>query len=310
MATKIIKGISSIPKFSDVINATLGKFDGFHVGHQKILNQLTQLKNSNSGKTIVISFSPNPVEILNPGVNYPFITTLDQRLDLLSEYGVDYYCILEFSLEFSKMPAEDFLQNILIDKLNVQNLLIGNDAAVGYKKKGDASFIKNHFEEQNRSVKILSFDKHNDSKVSSGWLRSAIDAGDLETFHKLTNRNYVMQSVVAHGDKRGRELGFPTANLEDNNQKMPAAGIYATKVTINGVTHNSVTSVGVRPTFKGKNKVVEVHILDYPFQEIYGETIDVEFIRFLRAELKYNSVEDLCRQIEVDISNSRSALKQ
>lgn len=306
MSLKLVRSIDGFDNTQPAVIA-VGKFDGMHSGHQQIFARMQELQKDGL-KSVVFSLFPPPEVILNPQADPEFITTIRQRISLIEKYGVDVYFLKRFTKSFSEISAEDFINHFLIKQLNVQHLLIGADAAFGHNRRGNAEMIKQLFIKAGRTVEQLPTTLYNGSRVGTYWLRSAMHAGDVSTFRALAGRNFSMDSIVVHGDGRGREIGFPTANLENCGQIMPANGIYATRVKLKDQVFDSVTSVGVRPTFDNGRKVVEVHILDFN-QDLYGQRLELEFIQYLRAELKYRDIQSLCRQIEVDIENARKILK-
>ena len=308
--TLLYRDISNLSAIEPAFCAALGKFEGMHIGHQKILKRLGDISKEKSLPSVLISFYPNPNKIFHPERNYPGIATLRQRVEILREFGVDYLLLLRFSLKFSKVTAEDFINKDILSSLNVKHLLIGEDARVGHKRLGTPEVIRELMSQAGSECETISFADYLGEKVASGWVREVIAAGDFKSFRKLTGRNYIVDSRIVKGDGRGHDLGFPTANLKKNNQVLPLAGIYVTKATMDGKTYPSVTSVGYRPTFSGKDKIVEVHIIDFPDTNIYGKRMSLEFIDFLRAEVKYDNIPDLVRQIKLDVENARNCLKE
>lgn len=306
--TKLIRSFTNLQNNQKPVIASLGKFDGLHLGHQEILRKLKEEK-TEKNLSLLISFYPNPANILNPLAKVPVISSLKQRLRIFNEYAIDYYLLLRFDYKFSRITAEEFVQKILFRDLKVNHLVIGEDAAVGYQRKGTVKFIKDEFEQAKKIIEVVSFNEYQRSKISTNWLRQALFSGDLETFKKLSGRNYIFDSKIIAGDGRGHQLGFPTANLKNTGQLLPFSGIYATRAYIDGEMINSVSSVGVRPTFNGKDKIIEVHLIDFPDKNVYGKRIELEFVRLLRTELKYDQVSDLIRQIRLDIENAKEVLE-
>ena len=285
---------------------TIGVFDGVHQGHRHLLRQVVQLAGDRYVPT-VITFSNRPITVLRPGTEPSYLTTLDQRVDLIKQQGIELFVCLEFTLELAQVTAADFAK-VLAESLNMKGLVLGPDSAVGKDRQGDLAFMQQQGEQLGfwaRSVEPFEIEGQ---PVKSRRIRDAVSNGNMAVCPELLGRNHLLSGVVVLGDQRGRTLGFPTANLEvDPQLLLPGDGIYATWAIIDGERHQSATSIGVRPTFGLSNRLVEVFVMDFS-DDIYGKTIGVEFIKKVRDQEKFDGLDELVKQINQDVDDCRQVL--
>ena len=285
---------------------TIGVFDGVHQGHRHLLRQVVQLAGDRYVPT-VITFSNRPVTVLRPGTEPSYLTTLDQRVDLIKQQGIELVVCLEFTLELAQVTAADFAK-VLAESLKMKGLVLGPDSAVGKDRQGDLAFMQQQGEQLGfwaRSVEPFEIEGQ---PVKSRRIRDAVSNGNMAVCPELLGRNHLLSGVVVLGDQRGRTLGFPTANLEvDPQLLLPGDGIYATWAIIDGERHQSATSIGVRPTFGLSNRLVEVFVMDFS-DDIYGKTIGVEFIKKVRDQEKFDGLDELVKQINQDVDDCRQVL--
>ena len=287
---------------------TVGVFDGVHLGHCHLLKRLVKLSKPHLLPT-VLTFSNHPITVLRPGTRVSYLTSSQQRARLLTDQGVELIVNLEFTPELSQVSAEDFAKT-LVDSLRMRGLVLGPDAALGRNRQGDFDFLRQLGAELGfwvESVEPLLLDG---AIVKSRNIREGLSRGEITACAKLLNRNYTLEGQVVIGDRRGTELGFPTANLSiDSEIVLPGDGIYATWAFIGGVRHPSATSIGVRPTFGLSERLLEVHVIDFD-HDIYGETMCVEFVSKLRDQETFENVKELVDQINQDVADSRQILAQ
>ena len=285
---------------------TIGVFDGVHLGHQHLLQQLTRLAQPDYLPT-VFTFTNHPITVLRPGTQVRYITTPEQRTRLLKAQGIQLVVGLEFTLEDSRVTARDFA-TILVETLGMKGLLMGPDSAVGHNRQGDINFLRQLSPQLGFWVEEVQPLVLDGSPVQSRRIREAIWCGDVEAGTRLLGRNFSLAGKVVLGDRRGRDLGFPTANLEiDPEVIIPGDGIYATWAIIDGVRHPSATSIGVRPTFGPGERLVEAYVMDFD-ADLYGKHLCVEFVRKLRDQEHFSTVDALVDQINRDVADCRLAL--
>ena len=287
---------------------TVGVFDGVHLGHCHLLKRLVQLSSPHLLPT-VLTFSNHPITVLRPGTRVSYLTSSQQKARLIKDQGVELIVSLGFTTEFSQVSAEDFVK-MLVDLLHMRGLVLGPDAALGRDRQGDFDFLRQVGADMGfwvESVEPLLLDG---VVIKSRSIREDLGRGEVAACAKLLNRKYSLEGQVVIGDRRGTELGFPTANLSiDSEIVLPGDGIYATWAFIDGVRYPSATSIGVRPTFGLSERLLEVHIIDFN-HDIYGETMCVEFVSKLRDQETFQSVEELVNQINQDVADSRQVLAQ
>lgn len=287
---------------------TIGSFDGVHIGHRQLIDQLTAGAHNVGAPAVVITFHPHPAVVLR-GLQGPiYLTTPEQKAQLLGNSGVDVVITYPFSKEVSQTSAKDFVQS-LHAHLGIKHLWIGHDFALGRNREGDVNALRGFGEELGFQVHEVSAYQNQDQVVSSSLIRKNLEQGDLDGANRLLDRSYALTGKVEQGDQRGRELGFPTANIAvDKNIVVPGAGIYASWVTVDGKTYQGASSIGVRPTFEGDGETkVETFILDFD-QDIYDQEITITFEHRLRDELKFDSIEALVEQIDQDVIETRRLL--
>ena len=287
---------------------TVGVFDGVHLGHCHLLQRLVQLSKPHLQPT-VLTFSNHPVTVLRPGAQVSYLTSPQQKASLIKDQGVELVVSLEFTPELAQVSARDFAK-ALVDQLGMRGLVLGPDAAIGRDREGTASFLKRAGDEMGfwvESVEPLAFDG---TVVKSRSIREGLSRGEVAACAKLLNRNYSLEGQVIEGDRRGTELGFPTANLRlENEIILPGDGIYATWAFVGGERHPSATSIGVRPTFGLSERLMEVHVMDFA-RDIYGQPMCVEFASKLRDQEAFQSAEALVQQINKDVADSRRVLAE
>ncbi len=291
---------------------TVGTFDGVHLGHQAILRYLVQRARSNGGNSVVVSFDPHPREVIT-GKPVPLLTTIDERAELLEELGLDRFIVIPFTKEFAKLSAEDFVEKILVGRIGLKEIVIGYDHGFGRGRGGDAKLLAALGEKLGFTVDVIPPQVVERHVVSSTEIRTLlIDEGDVSEAARLLGRPYALTGTVVEGARRGRTIGFPTANLAvDHPRKVvPRIGVYAVLVTLeDGVTTlGGMMNIGRRPTFGDTGRHLEVHLLEFE-GDLYGSTLRIEFVERLRDEQKFASVEALVEQLSRDRERCMTALK-
>ena len=286
---------------------TIGIFDGVHLGHQHLLTQLRSMALQEGLVPCVLTFRNHPRAVLAPGADVAYITPLEERISRLRDAGVERVVDLEFTLELSQLSAREFL-SLLNGHMNMRGLVVGPDFAMGYNRDGTIPVIKGIGADLGFWVRTVDPLYLGEGVVKSSAIRGAIAGGDVAGASRLLGRTYSLTGTVVHGERRGSTLGFPTANLEvEPTTMVPENGIYATWATIDGQRYPSATNVGVRPTFGSGPKLVEVFIMDFD-QDIYGKALNVEFVERQREELAFGSVDELVRQMKLDVEQAREIL--
>ena len=308
VATRIIHNLAELhaPLKNPVL--TIGNFDGVHRGHLALFERVKIRAKAIGGLSAVMTFQPHPLKIMKPEKAPRLITPTAQKLTLISQSGIDTIFCLPFDRTFAAISAEDFVRNILVQKIGVKELVVGYDYTFGHNRTGNSELL-------HRMGKELGFQVHEvhpvlmgKRVVSSTSIRELVKAGELAEAKKLLGRDYQISGTVIRGKNRGgRLLGFPTANLEVVDELTPREGVYAVTVLINGQRYNGVTNIGHNPTFGQGPLSIETHILDYS-GDLLGQTIRVNFLHRLRAEKTYKSIEELAHQIDLDVKLAREIL--
>lgn len=301
---RVLQGSYQLWERSETPTAlTLGVFDGVHLGHRDLLSSAFEP----GGAHAVITFDPHPVEVLAPGTSPRLITNIDERLGLLEDLGAEVVAVLDLA-EVRDFDPQQFVAEILVGKLNVSTLTIGEDFQFGKDRAGDVRFLSEAGERGGFGVEVVGMVGDGGQTVSSSRIRTLIEVGSVSDAAALLGSRYRVTGPVIDGDKRGRDIGYPTANLRPVERKVtPGNGVYATVTRVNGTDHMSATNVGTRPTFGGGERLIEAHILDFE-GDLYGEEITVEFVERLRPELEFKSVGELLEHMEEDVARSRKIL--
>ena len=301
-----------LDEFQKVENAvvTIGTFDGVHVGHRKIISRLTEVANEIKGESVILTFFPHPRMILNPEQeNLKLITTINEKAALLEQLGVDHLIITPFTRDFSNLSAETYISKILVENIGISMIVIGYDHHFGKDRQGNLSALQKFATEYGYEVEEIPEQDIHDVAVSSTQIRNALLRGDVQTANDFLGYPFSLFGQVIKGDQLGRTLGFPTANLliEENYKLIPNDGIYAVKVRFreNSQTYKGMAYIGNRPTINGMSRNIEVNIFDFD-QDIYRQYITVEFIHFIRGDVRFDNIEALKLQIA---SDKQSALK-
>jgi riboflavin kinase/FMN adenylyltransferase len=275
---------------------TIGTFDGVHLGHQKIINRLLELKKQNGGEIVLFTFEPHPRKVLFPEQrDLKLITTSEEKCELLEKFNVDNVLVYPFSTSFSQMPARDYIFEILVKGLKTGTLVIGYDHRFGSNREGNLNMLKELEKLGIFEVEEISAQEIDQLNVSSTRIRKAIDEGDIETANKFLGYNFFVSGIVVKGKQLGRTIGYPTANIfvADSNKLIPKIGVYSVYAIYKGKKYKGMLNVGINPTTDTDNKIkVEVNIFDFD-KEIYGENLKVEFVRRIRDEKKFANLDEL-----------------
>ena len=295
-------GIAAIKNKVPNAVVTIGTFDGVHLGHQEILNRIIELAKKTGGETALITFWPHPRFVLNPNDHsLKLLSTFEEKAERLKEIGLDHLIKIEFTKEFSNWSSEKFIQEVIISALGTQKLVIGYDHHFGKNREGGFEHLKAHEESYGFKVEEISRQDIDNVGISSTKIRNALLEGELEVAKQFLGRAYPLTGKVISGDKIGRSIGFPTANIEveASYKLIPAKGSYAVKVKIKEQLYQGMLNIGHRPTVNGVDERMEVNLFDFD-QEIYGEKVTIYFIKRLRDELKFESLEQLKAQLAED----------
>ena len=289
---------------------TIGAFDGIHLGHQEIIRRLVQESRQAGLPAVVITFFPHPAAVLGKNAGAFYLTTADERADILASLGVDITITLEFTRELARQSAETFVQQ-LVDHLHPQKLIVGYDFSLGRNRQGNIETLQNLGKEHGFQVEVVPAVTLDSETVSSSRVRTALEQNDMETATALLGRAYAVSGSVTYGDRRGGKLGIPTANLDyPKDRLIPPRGVYATIAHLGDQRIPSVTNIGVHPTFDTGLSVptIEAHLLDFS-GDIYTDELTLDFVHFIRPEQKFDSVAALLTQIEQDIQTAQETLR-
>lgn len=306
---KIYTEVNEVVKDSNTV-LTLGTFDGIHLGHQEIIKKVVDCSVKENHRNIVITFRPHPRKVINPELNIKLLTTSDEQIEIFEKLGVENLLIINFTKEFSELSPEEFLKDYLIAKIGLKKIVIGYDHHFGKARGGDINLLKAMSEKF--KFEILQIEPYliNDEPVSSTKIRNALENGDIEKANTMLGRYYSFSGVVVEGDKRGRELGYPTANirLNSSDKLLPQVGIYAVLVEMDNKNYKALLSIGKRPTFYDDGQIVpEVYIYDFN-SDIYRKELKINLISRLRGEEKFRSAEELIKQMNIDRENGLKVL--
>jgi riboflavin kinase/FMN adenylyltransferase len=284
-----------VKKISYPTAVTIGIFDGVHKGHQAILKKLLKEACRKHLKSVIITFDPHPVEVLNPGTKIPFLMSLAHRIRLIKKIGVDYCLIERFTKKLSRLSPEKFIKNMLIDKLNLKVIVTGENFLFGFKEKGDAKLLKRLSKIYNFKLYSIPPLKINRDFVSSTRIRKIIERGELRIASKLLGRPVTILGTVVKGKRLGRVIGFPTANIDPHHESIPPSGVYSVNIMLDEKLYSGILNISV-------HQIIEAYIFNFN-KDIYGKDIEVIFKQKIRDEKKFKSLEALQRQIQLDISN-------
>ena len=287
---------------------TIGTFDGVHLGHRHLVRSLTEAAQRQGLTPIVLTFKNSPRSVLNPAAQLSYITDLETRLSLLHQPGIDRVVPVEFTRELSQLSAAEFV-DALSKELGMKGLVVGPDFALGHRRQGDVATLREMGKTAGFWVETVNNFSLDDAPVKSSAIRELLAQGQVERVKRMLDRPFSLAGEVETGDRRGRELGFPTANLAPKpSMAVPGDGIYATWAIVDGVRYQGATSIGVRPTFGGGgDRRVETFLLDFS-GDLYGKRMTLEFEQRLRGELAFSSVDALVQQMKQDVEQSRAVL--
>ncbi|MEP7194639.1 MAG: bifunctional riboflavin kinase/FAD synthetase [Actinomycetota bacterium] len=294
---------------------TLGNFDGVHRGHRAVLSTVVERARADGAHAVAVTFDPHPVAVLHPERAPQIITSPEQRLDLLATTGLDAVLVMEFTREFAQLTPERFVVDVFVKALGASVVVVGEDTRFGVRNSGDVSTLRQLGVEHGFEVLILD-DIGDGGRWSSSRVRGLVAEGDVAAAAEILGRPHQVSGEVVHGDHRGRELGYPTANLSQESAGLiPADGVYVGRLIRPKLPDRDVDrslpaaiSIGTNPTFAGTERRVEAHVLDRLDLDLYGETVVFEFIERLRPTLRFDSIEDLILQIAADVERAREVL--
>ena len=312
----VIRDPAQFPFLGNAV-VTSGTFDGVHVGHQRILGRLREVAAANGGPSVVITYWPHPRLVLGPPPSHPellelqLLNTLEERIAKLAGFGVEYLLIVPFTREFAQWTSEEYIQNLLLRTVGTKQLVIGYDHRFGKNREGGFDYLRQNADRYGLTVEEIPRADVDAVGVSSTRIRQALRQGDIATANRYLGYHYPLTGRVVHGQKLGRTIGYPTANLAtiEPLKLVPARGIYAVwAVTAAGTRHRAMLSIGVRPTIgQDLEQTVEVNLLDFS-GDLYDQLLTLEFVAWLRAEEKYDGLDALTTQLALDAQATRAAL--
>jgi len=288
---------------------TVGTFDGVHRGHWAVLQEIQARARASGRRSVLVTFHPHPLKIVRPQDAPPLLTTPVEKKEILAESGLDYAVFLTFTPALARFEPRRFVEEILVGRLGVSELVIGYDHGFGRGRSGDADTLRTIGAELGFQVDVVGPVHAGDEPISSSRIRRWVSEGDMPRAREGLGRPYSVRGVVVKGDGRGRQLGFPTANLAgiSTDKLLPPAGVYAVRGVTRGGTHPGALHLGPRPTFQGAPPTVELHLMDFD-GDLYGEEVRVDFIRQLRGVRPFGSVQALVEQMKADVQEARAVL--
>lgn len=286
-------------KLSKSTIATIGTFDGIHIGHQKILNSLARFAKENSLKSVVITFDPHPRKVINKKNSIELINTIEEKKEKIKTLGIDYLIVQKFDEKFSETEANKFVE-ILKNNINIEKLIVGYDHRFGKNRNADINDLKKYGKELNFEVIEIDALEIEEVNISSTKIRSAIKDGNIRQANSYLGYNFFLGGEVVKGHSRGKELGFPTANLKiDEDKIIPKNGVYLVKSKIDHQDIYGMMNIGYNPTFNNKSKKIETHFFNLN-KNLYGKIIKIELLEYIREEKRFETVDDLIQRLKLD----------
>jgi riboflavin kinase/FMN adenylyltransferase len=312
------RGLEDLPGSWGRCVATIGTFDGVHLGHQELIRRAVTLAEERGVRSVLVTFDPHPSEVLRPGSHPAQLTTLRRKAELVEALGIDVFCVLPFTLELSKMPPDEFVHEILVEKLHVAAVVVGENFRFGHKATGKVETLHHLGQRFGFSVegaKLVTVPNHaagEEITFSSTYIRACINAGDVAAAEAALGRPHRLEGIVVRGDRRGHELGFPTANLSTPRYAaIPADGVYAARFSLlNSPARaplGAAVSVGTNPTFSGRERRVEAFVLDVD-EDFYGQRVAIDFVAKLRDMERFESSDALVEEMHRDVARTRDLL--
>jgi riboflavin kinase/FMN adenylyltransferase len=287
---------------------TIGNFDGVHIGHQALFHEIIEKAGNIGGTSIAMTFEPHPLRVLKPNGHPPLITLYEQKAELIERTGIDVLICVPFDKAFASLSADRFIRDLLVKKLGVKAIVVGEDYRFGQNREGNINMMKSYAPDYGFEVIVADWilaSRGFAGRISSTKIRELVMDGHMAEAEKMLGRNYQIRGRVVTGrDRGGKLLGIPTANINLHDELCPKTGIYAVTIEFSGIQHNGVANIGYSPTFEDHEFTVEVHILDFK-DNIYGKKIRVNFIKRIRDEIKFSSISELIDQIKMDIAAAR-----
>ena len=305
---KTIHGLENFP-VNEASIVTIGTFDGVHLGHQQILKQLTDTSRKSKLKSVLLTFFPHPRMVLQPDIPMRLIQTIKEREKVLEKTGLDYLVIHPFSTAFSRLSADNYVKQILVEQLNVRKVVVGYDHRFGRNRTASLEDMYHYADIYDFEVIEINAKKIDSTAVSSTKIRKAIDDGNIELANTYLGHSFTIEGIVVHGDKRGRELYYPTANIDLQNQHkiVPKQGVYLIKSKLKDRIVYGMMNIGTKPTFDATIPSIEVHFLDWN-SDLYGQSVKVELLKWIREERKFKTSKELQIQIQTDEQYCRSSI--
>ncbi|MFT4834923.1 MAG: riboflavin kinase/FMN adenylyltransferase [Marinoscillum sp.] len=309
-----MKLIEDLNAFSGELGSvvTSGTFDGVHMGHQKILSNVVNKAKALKLKSVVLTFWPHPRFVLDRDVaNLKLLSTFEEKVDLIGASGIDYLVKIPFTKEFSELSSSDFIRNILLDKLNCSQLVIGYDHRFGKNREGGFDYLKANASTIGFTVSEISREDIEDAGVSSTRIRNSLSDGNIHIANDLLGRHYELSGFVIDGDRIGRSIGFPTANIDvpESYKLIPADGAYAVLVHLGKEKYQGMLNIGIRPTVSGTERRIEVNIFNFE-GDIYNERLKISFVKRLRGEQHFSSIDDLKKRLSIDKTEAKQILNE
>jgi len=308
---KLIENLNDIrTPFTNAV-ITIGNFDGVHIGHQALFHEVIERAEAIGGTAIAMTFEPHPIRVLKQNGHPPLITLYEQKIELMESAGLDVVIGVPFTLDFAALTAREFIEDLLIRRIGARVVVVGRDYTFGKNREGTVDLLESMGRDLDFDVVVADWipaPRAHTERISSTRIRELVMDGSMTEAQKMLGRHYQIRGEVERGrDRGGKLLGFPTANINLQDELCPKTGVYAATVEFDGTRFKGVANIGYSPTFEDHQFTVEVHILDFD-NDIYGKKIRVNFIKRLREEIKFSSVEELSRQIHKDVDHAREIL--
>lgn len=305
---KIVRGTKNIVGPIPYPVVAIGNFDGVHIGHQMLFRKAADIAGEKGGTSAVLTFEPHPLKIIAPEKVPPLLTNFRQKMEAIERCGIDLVICADFTRQFADQHPRDFAKDVLADRIGAREVVVGFDYAFGRGREGTIPYLKKMGEEFDFKVHVVEPIKLDGKLIGSSLVRELIEDGDVEEAEKFLGRPYSICGPVIHGYKTGQAIGFPTANIDTHRVQIPGTGVYAVYILHHDRKLPGVVNIGFNPTFNRDTLSLEVHIFDF-HEKIYGEEIEVLFLKRIRSEIKFTSADELVRQIKQDIQEAKKIME-